>query len=256
MAGPAEFALGGALPCPPCASVVIFTRIGKTPPLVYHVPMKRILYPVVLALLCVVLRAQAPAGSELKLSWAADDDPVADQLRQSGERLIDRIGGSLMVEVERTLATKGLEEAVEVMHIKNLAPPKPTEGKPRVTAIKMTSLRVRGPKNAPDEADFAALDFVRTAMQAGEHPPKVLVQKVESASAPTEWRVYRPIAVNPKCLLCHGNSDSLQPQVRYMLERLYPEDKATGYQAWEWRGLIRVSYELPAAAPAAAPKTD
>lgn len=39
-----------------------------------------------------------------------------------------------------------------------------------------------------------------------------------------------------------------------MLERLYPEDKATGYQAWEWRGLIRVSYEAPEAAPA--PKTN
>lgn len=213
--------------------------------------MKHTPYPVLLAGLCAGLIAQEPAQPAPRFSWAPDDDPTTAQIRQSGERLIDRIGGSLMVEVERTLATKGLDESVEVMHLKNLAPPKPVEGKPRVTAIKMTSFRVREPKNAPDEADFAALDLVRISLQSGDAPPKVIVQKVEpSSGAPTEWRVYRPIAVNPKCLLCHGNADSLQPQVRHMLERLYPEDKATGYQAWEWRGLIRVSYELPPA-PAA-----
>lgn len=220
--------------------------------------MKNIAHPAVFACLCAWLCAQEPAKSELKLSWAEDGDPVATQLRQSGERLIDRIGGSLMVEVERALATKGLDEAVELMHLKTLAPPKPVEGKPAVTAIKLTSFRVRDPKNTPDDGDFAALDLVRLAMQNGDQPPKLIVQKVERPSAPVEWRVYRPIAVQPKCLLCHGESDGLQPQVRHMLERLYPEDKATGYQAWEWRGLVRVSYALPApAAPTApAPKTD
>lgn len=215
-------------------------------------------YPLVLVGLCAALSAQEPAKTEMKLAWAEENDPVATPLRQSGERLIDRIGGSLMVEVERTLATKGLDEAVELMHLKSLAPPKPVDGKPVVTAIKLTSLRVREPKNAPDAGDFAALDLIRNTMESGEQPPKILVQKVERENTPVEWRVYRPIAVQPKCLLCHGQSEGLQPQVRHMLERLYPEDKATGYQAWEWRGLIRVSYELPAPtrAPAPAPKTD
>lgn len=209
--------------------------------------MKNTVHPVVLVGLCAVLCAQEPAPPELKFAWAPEDDPMTATVRSAGDRLIDRIGGSLMVEVERTLATKGLDEAVELLHLKNLAPPKPLDGKPRVTAIKMTSLRVRDPKNTPDAADLAALDLVRVALQSGEAPPKIIVQKVEPAGAPTEWRVYRPIAVNPKCLLCHGSTESLQPQVQHVIERLYPEDKANGYQAWEWRGLIRVSYEAPAA---------
>ncbi|MBX3737440.1 MAG: DUF3365 domain-containing protein [Candidatus Didemnitutus sp.] len=219
--------------------------------------MKHSRYPAVLVGLCALLSAQEPAKPEMKFSWAAGSDPEAAAISQSGERLIDRVGGSLMVEVERTLAAKGLDEAVELLHLKSLAPPKPVAGKPVVTAIKLTSFRVRDPKNAPDAADFAALDLVRIAMQSGESPPKLIVQKVEQPGAPLEWRVYRPIAVNPKCLLCHGQVESLQPQVLHMLERLYPEDKATGYQAWEWRGLIRVSYENPPPAPAATPpKTD
>lgn len=218
--------------------------------------MKHYPYPAVLVSVCALLSAQEPAKPEMKFSWATEGDPATAVISQSGERLIDRIGGSLMIEVERTLAAKGLDEAVELLHLKTLAPPKPVPGKPVVTAIKMTSFRVRDPKNTPDAADFAALDLVRIAMQGGETPPKVIVQKVEKPGAPLEWRVYRPIAVNPKCLLCHGQVESLQPQVQHMLERLYPEDKATGYQAWEWRGLIRVSYENPPAPAAAPPKTD
>jgi hypothetical protein len=213
--------------------------------------MKNIAHPAVFACLCAWLWAQEPAKPELKFAWAPEEDPMTATVRSAGDKLIDRIGGSLLVEVERTLATKGLDEAVELMHLKSLALPKPLAGKPRVTAIKLTSLRVRERKNTPDEADFAALDLVRTALNAGEAPPKIVVQKVDSGPAPTEWRVYRPIAVSPQCLLCHGNTDSLQPQVRYMLERLYPEDKASGYSAWEWRGLIRVSYEMPAPPPPA-----
>lgn len=223
---------------------------------VYRFPMKNTASPLVLAGLCAVLCAQAPANPEMKFAWAPDDDPMTAPLRTAGERLIDRIGGSLLVETERTLATKGLDEAVELLHLKSLALPRPVPGRPRVTAIKLTSFRVRAPKNTPDAADLAALDLVRIALQSGEAPPKVLVQKVELPGVPPEWRVYRPIAVNPQCLLCHGAPESLQPQVRYLLERHYPEDRATGYQAGEWRGLIRVSYEAPPAAPTPAEKTN
>ncbi|MBA3848476.1 MAG: hypothetical protein C0502_00590 [Opitutus sp.] len=191
------------------------------------------------------LSAQDTQPAEVKFSWADLAEPAVAELAKSGERLIDRIGGSLMVEVERMLGTQGLETAVQTLHLRHLNPPRPVEGKPRVTEIKRTSFRVRNPRNAPDAADLAALEMIRGFLNSGEQPPKLLVQKVERADAPVEWRVYRPISVGPNCLLCHGPVESLQPQVRYLLERYYPEDKATGYNAYDWRGLIRVSYERP-----------
>ena len=193
----------------------------------------------------VALLAQDPKPAELKFSWADQSEPTAAELAKSGERLIDRIGGSLMVETERVIGTDGLEAAVQILHLKSLNPPRAAEGKPRVTEIKRTSFRVRNPRNAPDAADLAALEMVRGLLNSGEQPPKVLVQKVERDGAPAEWRVYRAISVSPNCLLCHGPVESLQPGVRNALERYYPEDKATEYNAYDWRGLIRVSYELP-----------
>jgi hypothetical protein len=204
--------------------------------------------PLSLLLACglgAALFAQDPRPAELKFSWADPADPAVSELAKSGERLIDRVGGSLMVEVERMLGTQGLEAAVQELHLKSLNPPRPVEGKPRVTEIKRTSFRVRNPRNAPDAADLAALELVRADLNGGNQPPKIIVQKVERAGAPVEWRVYRPISVGPNCLLCHGPVESLQPQVRNALERDYPEDKATEYAAYDWRGLIRISYERP-----------
>ncbi len=194
--------------------------------------------------LSATLLAQEPA-KEMKFAFVDPADPAVADLAKSGERLIDRVGGSLMVETDRVIATVGLEGAVAELHLKNLNPPKPVDGKPRVTEIRRTSLRIRNPRNAPDDADRAALEAIRSDLTSGTQPPKLLLQKVERPGAPIEYRVYRPISVAPSCLLCHGPADSLQPGVRNALERYYPEDKGTDYSAWDWRGVIRLSYELP-----------
>lgn len=194
--------------------------------------------------LSATLLAQEPAN-EMKFSFVDPADPAVADLAKSGERLIDRVGGSLMVETDRVIATVGLEGAVQELHLKNLNPPKPVDGKPRVTEIRRTSLRIRNPRNTPDDADRAALEAIRSDLANGTQPPKLLLQKVERPGAPVEYRVYRPISVAPNCLLCHGPTDSLQPGVRNALERYYPEDKAADYGAWDWRGVIRLSYELP-----------
>lgn len=206
--------------------------------------MKTLLCALLASGLALVLPAIEP--EPLKFSWADPADPTADAVGDAGERLIDRLGGSLMIEVERMLATVGPEAAVPALHLKNFTLPRPSPGQPRVTAIKLTSFRVRNPLNAPDTADLAALERIKDLLQSGLRLPRVLVQQVEHPGAPTEWRVYRPIAAAPDCLNCHGPVDSLPPGVRTSLERLYPGDRATDYFAYDWRGLLRVSYEASA----------
>lgn len=211
----------------------------------YTAPMKTVLGSILAGGIAAALFAQDPPAPAMSFAFHDPADPVVADLAKSGERLIDRVGGSLMVEVERVLGTIGLEAAVQELHLKNLNPPKAAEGKPRVTEIKRTSFRVRNPRNAPDAADLAVLESIRADLNSGTAPPKVLVQKVEREGRPVEWRVYRPISVGHNCLLCHGPVESLQPAIRNALERYYPEDKATEYSAYDWRGVIRVSYERP-----------
>ncbi|MDP1578819.1 MAG: DUF3365 domain-containing protein, partial [Candidatus Didemnitutus sp.] len=118
-------------------------------------------------------------------------------------------------------------------------------GEPRATALKLTGARVRNPANAPDEAELAALAVIQSQLRNGLQPAGLMVQKVAKPDAPLEWRVYRSISVIPKCTLCHGPKDLLQPEVRAALAKLFPEDQAVDYAPFDWRGVIRVSYELP-----------
>lgn len=206
---------------------------------------------VVLALLALVGRpGAAEPAQDLKFTWADDSNPTALAIRQSGTRLIDILGGQLIAETDRLLATVGLDEAVELVHLQNVRLPQPTPGRPKLTEFRFTSNRIRNPRNAPDAADRAALDRVRDLIRSGSPAAnQPLVQRIERPGAPDEWRVYRPLAVLPNCLLCHGRSDSLQPRVASSLHRRFPEDGAVDYGPYDWRGVVRVSYEVPAPAP-------
>ena len=190
---------------------------------------------------------------EAKLSWVDENDATLAELRSFGDHAIDRVGSIMLAEVRRVIATKGLENAAEEVHLRTLELPASQPGKPRITAIRRTSLRLRNPVNAPDPADVAALEYIKHELNEGNNLPASLMQRIEVAGRPVEYRVYKPIAVMPDCLLCHGAKDAQLPGVRNSLERQFPEDKAVDYSAYDWRGVIRVTVAPPAPAPAPPP---
>jgi hypothetical protein len=51
------------------------------------------------------------------------------------------------------------------------------------------------------------------------------------------FRYVRPIVMAPSCIVCHGERKSLPEDVVKALEEKYPEDKALGYKAGDFRGL-------------------
>jgi len=224
-----------------------FTNPGDLAPVrVYTYDMKTRLLLGLLAggaLTCTAAELVRPNDSQI--SWIEPTDPSVNAIRQTGERMIDRVGHMMIYEVERTVADKGLATAVATVHLKDLTLPKAEPDQPRVTAVKRTSLNLRNPANKPDEADQAALELIDTALHNGSDVPAVLVQRLDRPGAATEWRVYRPITTMPLCLKCHGPAEELKPEVRSQLAAKYPTDQATGYTAYKWRGLIRVSLAAP-----------
>lgn len=54
---------------------------------------------------------------------------------------------------------------------------------------------------------------------------------------------YYPITTNTMCLQCHGVPEKdIQPSVLKVLSQLYPEDRATGYDTNEVRGMWRIQF--------------
>jgi hypothetical protein len=106
--------------------------------------------------------------------------------------------------------------------------------------LKRTSFRVRNPANAPDEAEEEALLFFERAIQSGEASPSTYIQRASDE----EFRYYRALYLGEVCLQCHGSRDSMDPEVLAALGERYPEDLATGYEAGDFRGVVRVSVPL------------
>ncbi len=177
--------------------------------------------------------------------FVSPDDPEAAALAQFGSRLIERVGGLLVGEVNRELANKEVIDTIDVMHLKELELPRTAPGQPKVTAIRRTSLMLRDPANTPDAADLAAMEHIHQQLMNDEAPDKVIVQKIERKDQPVEWRVSRPIATTQSCLACHGDPQKFAPAVREILERRYPGDKAIDYSKQEYRGVLRVSLLAP-----------
>lgn len=98
--------------------------------------------------------------------------------------------------------------------------------------IGRTSHRLRNAKNEPPDW---AVEFIKADAAAEQHA--MLLDDGTTAA------LY-PIKLQPQCVMCHGQPDELNPEVRNVLNDLYPEDQATGFAEGDLRGWFWV--EVPA----------
>lgn len=193
-----------------------------------------------------LVMAAPPAVAATRMTFVDPAAPAAAAVRQAGEAASALVATRLVTELTTALANGGPEKAVDICHTKALPlTSEPLPQLPQVLAVKRTSLRLRNPANAPDAAEQAALDHVAALTAQGQPAPPILVQKIESPAAPTEWRLYRSVGVQPACLACHGPSEEQSPALRALLRERYPRDAATGYAAGDWRGLLRITVRPP-----------
>jgi hypothetical protein len=178
-----------------------------------------------------------------KIEFVDPQSPMVSELKRNGEAAAGIVSKRLLDALNAALAAGGPEAAIEVCQTK--APALTAESVPGVAAVKAvkrTSVRLRNPANAPDDAERAALDRVAAAIAKGEPPPPLVIQRIQtSETGRPEWRVYKPIVAQPACLVCHGDPATQPPGLRAALQQRYPADAATGYAAGDWRGLLRLT---------------
>lgn len=102
--------------------------------------------------------------------------------------------------------------------------------------LKRTSLKLRNPQNAPDQAEAKVLADLSAASRSGGALPQGVTPLPGEKS-----RFYQVILVQKPCLQCHGDSATISEAVRKRLAATYPEDRATGYKEGDVRGIISVT---------------
>lgn len=112
--------------------------------------------------------------------------------------------------------------------------------------IRRVSDRVRNVDDTPDALERRLLEQLAEALQSGTLP-RELADVIRAPDGTHELQYVRPILVDGRCLPCHGDPATFEPEVRAVLAQRYPEDRATGYAAGDLRGAVSVRVPLPPA---------
>lgn len=175
--------------------------------------------------------APAAFGDAEAPEWVAEARQKSVQL---GSRLLDAL--------REALAARGPTGGVEVCNIR--APEIAGRLSDDRFDVGRTALRVRNPNNAPNEWEKSVLERFERSMTQGADPAGLEEWHVESSADGRVGRYMKAIPTGPQCVLCHG--ENIAADLRETIQRLYPEDRATGFAPGELRGAFSVTVGLPA----------
>lgn len=188
----------------------------------------------------IVYRTVVLAGVAAVVSCSSQElTPAREEaVRSEGSAAASELMSVLQFNLVSTLERGGPAEAVEFCAGRALAlTDSVSESLGDGISIKRVSELYRNPENAPDASEFAAIHHFETVLAETGRLPDDWVQVTPAG----ELRYYRPLMMGPPCLACHGPLDTMDPAVVEALEAAYENDLATGYEAGDFRGLIRVS---------------
>jgi hypothetical protein len=139
---------------------------------------------------------------------------------------------NLMGALKQELARGNIAGAIEVCATKALPlTAKSGEIDPSILTVHRRTDRWRNPANQADQLDAEAMQRFRedTTLQA------LTLSESEQVA-----RYYQPLRIMPMCLACHGDPDTFAQEVTSALQISYADDRATGYEEGELRGVIQV----------------
>lgn len=110
--------------------------------------------------------------------------------------------------------------------------------------IKRVSFNYRNTNNQPDEFETKGLKYFEELKSRDKLTDTTEYFEVVDAEGVKTVRFMKPIMVQAPCLGCHGAVENIGPDVKAVLNKKYPEDKATGYQMDDLRGAVSIQKTL------------
>lgn len=110
--------------------------------------------------------------------------------------------------------------------------------------IKRVSFKNRNPLNVPDDFESKVLNMFEEMHSKNQIKPETEYVEIIEENGILKVRYMKPILVQPECLNCHGTEEQIFPQVKEVINKIYPDDKAKGYQMGDLRGAVSIQKTL------------
>ncbi|MBN1338136.1 MAG: DUF3365 domain-containing protein [Bacteroidales bacterium] len=163
-----------------------------------------------------------------------------ERIHPVGETVAKDLMLTLQKELQAALAGGNFRQAIKICERKAI-PITITVAQREysVTDLKRVTRKYRNPANAPDSVELLALEYFDELFARQNDRPDNFIQKITGKDG-SYFNYYKPIYTNGLCLSCHGPNTQMDQEVLHILDSLYPGDMARGYNAGDFRGLIKV----------------
>ena len=164
---------------------------------------------------------------------ASDNEQLVNETRGA----IKALGAELKATLQSTMKSEGPLKAISVC---NVQAPQLAQKVSREKGMEVgrTSLKTRNQLNAPDPWELSVLEQFEHRKAEGEDLKTIEYSEVTHHNGSKVFRYMKAIATDDVCLTCHGKQipESLSAQ----LDKLYPNDQATGFSKGDIRGAFSV----------------
>ncbi|MBR9912116.1 MAG: DUF3365 domain-containing protein [Gammaproteobacteria bacterium] len=171
------------------------------------------------------------AVSGLIVALTATAASEVDANQQTALALVQKFAGQLKPRLKAAISADGPAHAVAVCATEA---PQIAESLSAESGwvIRRVSSRNRNPAAVPDAWEAAMLKQFEDKLAASADPSSLSQGEV----TPDGYRFAKAQVVEPLCLMCHGQT--VAPDVSAALASYYPNDKATGYELGQIRGIF------------------
>ncbi len=194
----------------------------------------KLLKPIILATLTSSLLLGAPVTKLTKEEKQIKE--TVELGEKSSKMLLDTLGKNIKKHMEKGGVMKAFdfcsEEAFNITK-------KTNKQLQKNVSVKRISSKYRSPANTPKSDEAAVLKSFESMIKANKVLPEYVVKKVDSLT----YKYYKPLVIKDKaCLECHGKV-SKNIDLRRKIAKVYPLDRAVGYEMGDLRGAIVVTVQ-------------
>ena len=156
---------------------------------------------------------------------------------QKGKNIVGPSQKALGGQLKAALKSGGVAHALQYCNLQAY-PIMDSLSKVYKVEIRRTSLKDRNPADQPRPHEREMLETFTAKFHAGENMDPIIRNLPDGQTG-----FYSAIFTQEMCLKCHGTTESDIAEADFaLIHELYPQDKATGYEAGQLRGIWSLTF--------------